>query len=77
MLLIMTMNPKLLKKKESADMSNYEYQFEIFWMMKSIYPIEQLNDCEEYLKKLWKMDNSKLKQTYELWKEITFNGEIA
>ena len=51
-------------------MSNYEYQFEIFWMMKSIYPIEQLNDCEEYLKKLWKMDNSKLKQTYELWKEI-------
>jgi len=52
-------------------MTNYDYQYEIFKMMSKIYPIKQMNEVETYLKKLWKMDAQKLKNEYDLWREIT------
>ena len=52
-------------------MTKYEYQYEIFKMMKDLYPSSQLSDVDSYIRKLWDKDEKTLKKLYDSWKEIT------
>jgi hypothetical protein len=52
-------------------MSKYEMQYEIFKMMKDLYPSGQLDDVDAYVRKLWNKDESTLLNLYNSWKAIT------
>ena len=51
-------------------MTKYEMQYEIFNLMKAIYPAAQLNDVEAYIQKLWGKDEQTLTRLYQSWKDI-------
>jgi hypothetical protein len=52
-------------------MTKYEMQYEIFKMMKDLYPSGQLDDVDAYVRKLWNKDESTLLNLYNSWKAIT------
>jgi len=54
-------------------MTRYEMQYEIFKMMKDLYPSSQLDDVDSYVRKLWNKDEKTLENLYKSWKDIT-NG---
>jgi len=63
--LTFTMRERLIK------MTKYEMQYEIFKMMKDLYPSGQLDDVDAYVRKLWNKDESTLLNLYNSWKAIT------
>jgi hypothetical protein len=54
-----------------TNMTKYEMQYEIFKMMKDLYPSGQLDDVDAYVRKLWNKDESTLLNLYNSWKAIT------
>ncbi len=51
-------------------MTKYEMQYEIFKMMKDLYPDTQFDDVDAYVRKLWNKDEKTLKTLYKSWKAI-------